>query len=150
MDLWHSPPFGIYALFATGLCLLLLGIDGAGGVVRTRSKTAVNVEDTSTVAKGAKLVESDPEGVARVMRAHRNALANVIPFLLVMFFYVALGATATAVLVLCATFSVARLVHAVAYIRAVQPFRTLFFVIGQICTVVAAVQVARAAIALVM
>jgi len=33
MDLWHSTPFGIYALFATGLCLLLLAIDGAGGGV---------------------------------------------------------------------------------------------------------------------
>ena len=149
MDLWHSTSFGIYALFACGLCLLMLGIDGAGGGVRVGTKTVVNPEDTTTVAKGAKVVDGDPDAVARVMRAHRNALANVIPFLIVMFLYVALGATSQWVLALCGVFTLARVVHAFAYINAKQPFRTASFVIGQLCTVVAMIQVVRAAIAIV-
>ena len=48
MDLWHSTPFAIYSLFATGLCLLLLGIDGLGGGTRVKTKTVVNNEDAST------------------------------------------------------------------------------------------------------
>ena len=43
-----------------------------------------------------------------------------------------------------------RVVHAGAYIKAKQPFRTLSFVVGQLCTLVAMVQVARAALAIVM
>ena len=148
MDLWHSSPFVVYALFATGLSVLLVTIDGVGGGFRTRSKTTPNVEDVSTTSKGAKVVETEPETVARVMRAHRNALANIIPFLLVMFLYVALGATSTWVTALCGVFAAVRVLHAVVYIRGLQPWRTIFFVIGQVCTIVAAVQVVRAAIAL--
>ena len=150
MDLFHSTPFGIYALFATGLCALLLGIDGASGGARVKSKLVVNPEDSSTVAKGADFSETEAAAVARVMRAHRNATANIIPFLIVMFLYVALGATSTWVLALCGVFAFARVVHAFAYIGAKQPFRTLSFVIGQLCTLVAAIQVVRAALGVVM
>ena len=149
MDLWHSPSFAMYALFAVGLTFLLLAIDGLSGGARVATKTVLNSEDAGSVAKGAQLVESDPERVARIMRAHRNALANIIPFLAVMFLYVALGATPTWVLALCGVFGAARFVHAVAYISAKQPFRTGSFVVGQICTIIAMVQVLRAAFPLV-
>ncbi len=145
MDLWHTPSFAVYALFAVGLSFLLLAIDGLSGGFRVKSKTVVNREDASTVSNGAELVEHDPDGVARVMRAHRNALANIVPFLAVMFLYVALGASTTWVLALSGVFGVARLTHAAAYIGAKQPFRTASFVVGQLCTVVAMVQVLRAA-----
>jgi len=147
MNLFSSPPFATYALFSAALCVLLILIDSAGGGVRASTKTTLNQEDASTVSKGAKLVEADPERVARVMRAHRNALANVVPFLLVMFLYVALGATQSWVLGLCGVFLGARVAHALAYIRGVQPWRTISFVIGQTCTGVAVVQVVRAALA---
>jgi uncharacterized MAPEG superfamily protein len=149
MDLWHTPSFAIYSLFATGLCLFVMSIDGLGGGFRAKSKTTPNVEDASTVAKGAKVVETDPEQVARVMRAHRNAFANIIPFLLVMFFYVAVGASTQWVLILCGAYSALRVIHAIAYINGKQPFRTLSFVLSQTVTVVAAIQVVRIAISMV-
>lgn len=149
MDLWHTAAFGVYTLFATGLCLLLVTIDGLGGGARARSKTTLNREDATTTAKGAALVETDPDGVARVMRAHRNALANVVPFLLVMFFYVALGAPVGWVIALSGVFAAMRVVHALAYIRGIQPWRTISFVVGQSALVVTAVQVVRAALAIV-
>jgi uncharacterized membrane protein YecN with MAPEG domain len=149
MDLWHSSPFAIYALFATALCILLMAIDSVGGGARAGSKTTPNLEDAGTTSKGATVVESDPAQVARVMRAHRNALANVIPFLLLTFLYVTLGATSTWVTALCGVFTAARVLHAIAYIKAVQPWRTVAFTLGQLCTAVVVVQVVRAAIALV-
>ena len=149
MDVWHSTSFGIYAIFATGLCLMLMSIDGASGASRAKTKTAVNAEDKA-FAKDLQIVPDDPEPVARVMRAHRNALANVIPFLAVMFLFVALGASSTWVLALCGVFSFARLVHVFAYVGAKQPFRTLSFLVGQICTVIAAVQVIRVAFTIAM
>ena len=145
-DLAINPAFLVYALFAVGLCVLLMAIDSAGGVVRVRTKTVVNREDTSTVAKGAALVDADPDGVARVMRAHRNAVANIVPFLVVTLVWVLLGATPEHVLWICTAYSAARIIHAIAYIRAVQPFRTLSFVVGQLCTFAVAARVVLAAV----
>jgi prostaglandin-E synthase 1 len=147
MDLFHTPAFAILALFASGLSVLLVGLDSIGGGVRARTKTTLNQEDATTVAKGAALVAADPEQVARVMRAHRNALANIVPFLLVMILYVALGATAKGVLILCGVFTAMRLTHAIVYIKAIQPWRTASFVVGQLCTGIAVVLVVRAALA---
>lgn len=146
MDLFHTPAFGTFALFAAALSVMLLVIDAVGGGVRAGTKTTPNQEDASTVARGAKLAPQDPEQVARVMRAHRNALANIVPFLIVMLLYVAVGATAKWVLALCGVFTAMRLVHAIAYIKAVQPWRTLSFVVGQGCTLIAVVQLVRMAI----
>jgi uncharacterized MAPEG superfamily protein len=148
MDLFHTPAFALYAQFAAALCVLLIMIDSVGGGVRASTKTTLNKEDAGSVSKGATIVTEDPERVARVMRAHRNALANVMPFLVVMFLYVALGASKQWVLGLCATFTIARLVHAIVYIKGLQPWRTIAFVIGQTCTGIAVVQVVRAALAI--
>jgi uncharacterized MAPEG superfamily protein len=145
MDL-HSRAFALYALFAVTLSTLLLVVDASSGAVRSKSRTTPNPEDVRSVSKGAKVVETDPDAVARVMRAHRNALANIVPFLIVMFVYVALGATAQWVLILCGVFTAMRLTHALAYIGAIQPWRTVSFAVGQLCIGVAAIQVVRAAI----
>ena len=147
MELFRSPAFTTYALFASGLCLLLLLIDASSGAARAGSKTTPNAEDLGSVSRGATLAADDPESVARVLRAHRNALANIVPFLFVMFLYVALGASKTWVLGLCGVFTAARLVHAVAYIKGLQPWRTLSFAVGQTCTGIVMVQVVRAALA---
>ena len=147
VDLFHTRAFGLYALFAAGLSVLLLVIDASSGGFRVRSKTTLNKEDTGTT--GAKLVVEDPEGVARVMRAHRNAIANILPFLVVMFLYVALGAPAEWVLGLSGVFTAMRVAHAVTYIVGIQPWRTVSFAIGQLCLGITIVQVIRAAIAFV-
>ena len=147
MDVFRSHAFALYAVFACGLSVLLLAIDAASGGARVKSKTTLNIEDAGSVTKGAEVVPVDPEQVARVMRAHRNALANIVPFLIVMFLYVALGATAQWVMILCGVFSAMRVGHAVAYTQHLQPWRTISFAIGQTCTGIAIVQVVRAAVA---
>lgn len=147
MDFVQTPAFGLFAIFASALSALLIGIDSIGGTVRAKTKTTPNAEDSRTIAKGAELVPQDPEQVARVMRAHRNAVANIIPFLIVMLLYVALGATAKWVFVLCGVFTAMRLVHAIVYIKGIQPYRTLAFIVGQLCTAVVVVQVVRSAVA---
>ena len=138
--------FEVYAVFAAVLSLMLLGIDGSSGLYRAKTRTAVNAEDAATVAKGSKVVDGDPDSVARVMRAHRNALANVVPFLIVTLVWVLMGATAQRVLLICSVFTVARLAHAVVYIRAMQPWRTVSFVVGLLCTLAVAVRVIIAAV----
>ena len=149
MDLFHSQSFAVYALFAAALSLLLIVVDSASGGFRAASKTTPNPEDVGSTAKGATVVPHDPESVARVARAHRNAMANILPFLVVMFLFVALGATTQWVTILCGVFLFARVMHAVVYIRGLQPWRTISFTIGQICTGIALVMVVRGALAFV-
>ena len=122
-------------------------LDSYSGVVRVKTKTAVNVEDTSTVAKGAKLVEFDPDGVARVMRAHRNMVANAVPFLILGFLWVLLGASAATAQIVFGVFVGARVIHSFAYVGAKQPFRTLSFVVGQLALAYVLVEVVRGAFA---
>jgi len=102
VTLFSTIEFSIYAAFATALCLLLVTVDTFGGIFRARTKTTPNQEDALfDLFKGSKVVVDDPDGVARVMRAHRNALSNIVPFLILMWLYVMLGATTTWVVALC-------------------------------------------------
>ncbi len=138
-----DPAFQVYAATVVIMCLHMVLLDAFGGVVRAKTKTVVNPEDASTVAKGADIVKADPDGVARVMRAHRNLLSNGVPFLLLSGLWMAFTPSFAWVAGVCGTFVVARFVHSIAYVREAQPFRTLSFVVGQTAIVVVVVQIIR-------
>jgi uncharacterized MAPEG superfamily protein len=145
MDLFHSQTFGIYALFVAGLCVILSSIDMFGGLLlpRPAASPAEGRPDT-------KPLESPlPQGYARVMAAHRNAMANIIPFILIMLILVLLGGDKEWVALLCGAYTAMRLVHAVTHIRHLQPWRTIFWILGQFCFFIALFQVVRAALRLV-
>jgi glutathione S-transferase len=142
------PAFPVYAVTATVLCLNLLGLWGYSGGVRGGTKTTWNPEDATTVAKGAEVVTAEPAAVARVLRAHTNAMVNIVPFLFLALLYVLLGASARMAWILFGGFTVMRLGHTFAYLGGKQPFRTLFFVLGGVLTLVLAEEVVRASIPL--
>lgn len=142
------PTLALYALFAAALVTLLFAIDLASGLARVRSGTTPNPEDATSVRRGATVAAAEPEAVARAARAHRNAMANVLPFLLAMFLWVILGAPRPWVLSVSAVFTGARVVHAIAYLAGVQPWRSLAFAVGFGCFAVTVVQLVRAALAL--
>ena len=147
MDLARFPAFQVYALFAVALCLFSMTLDSLGAVYRGKSKTTLNVEDASTTSKGAKVVDEETAEVARVNRAWRNAFANIVPFLFVGFLYVLTGVPAKTATIYFGVFAGARLIHAVVYLAAKQPWRTLFFVVGQLAILGMAVHVVRWAVA---
>jgi microsomal prostaglandin-E synthase 1 len=144
MDLFHSAAFGTYSLFATAICMLLLSIDMFGGILLPRKKTTPQAQDSGTAAKGTQL-----DGYPRVMAAHRNAVANIVPFLLMMLLNVLLGASTRWVIILCGGFATMRLAHAVAHIRGIQPWRTIVWLAAQLCLFVTMFQVIHAALTLV-
>ncbi|HEY6462319.1 MAG TPA: MAPEG family protein, partial [Polyangiaceae bacterium] len=74
--------------------------------------------------------------VARVLRAHRNAMANVVPFAILGLVYVLAGGSGTVALWVFGIFTVARLGHTVAYLGEKQPWRSLFFGLGGATTLV--------------
>ena len=144
-ELAHNPAFAAYAVSAALLCLNLFGLWLYSGAARNRTRTLMNPEDSRLLA-GRSLVERDPPEVARVLRAHANAMANILPFLVLGFLYVVLGASRTGALAYFGVFTLARYIHSVAYVAAVQPWRTVSFVLGLLASVGLLVQVAMRAL----
>ena len=77
-----------------------------------------------------KVVGKDPPGVARVLRAQRNAAVNVMPFLVLGLLYVINGASVRAAWLIIGSFTLARIGHTFAYLMGKQPWRTALFIIG--------------------
>lgn len=129
-----NPSFAIYGLSMVVLCLNILGLWTYSGVVRAGSKTAMNPED----ARSAKIevVEADPPAVARVLRAHRNAVDNIVPFAILAFVFVAMGATPMLTAIFCGAFTFFRLAHSFSYLGQKQPWRSISFVLGGVSTLV--------------
>lgn len=134
-ELAANPSFVIYAIAAVVWCLNLSLLWGCSGVVRIRSKTTLNPEDALTVVKRASVADANPPQVARALRAHDNALANIFPFSLLAFLYVVFGASPLSTGIYCGVFTLARLGHTFAYLGRKQPWRSLFFTIASTATV---------------
>ena len=120
-----NPTFLAYVLTCLVLSLNLLLLWVSSGAIRARSGVAINPEDGARY--GAQVRESDPPAVARLLRAHHNAEATIYPFLLLGLLYVLAGGGAGIAVPIFATFTVARIVHSIVYLRALQPWRTIAF-----------------------
>ncbi|MCA9658646.1 MAG: MAPEG family protein [Myxococcales bacterium] len=123
-----------YGVTTLVLCLNLTLLWIASGAARTKTKQTLNPEDAQTVMKGADVVDSDPDAVARVLRAHTNTLANTVPFLFIGQVYVAAGVDAMMAWIFMGTFAAARVLYSVCYLRGIQPWRTVTFGIGMLAT----------------
>lgn len=131
-----NPSFLVYSVAMVVLSLNVLGLWAYSGSVRAKSKTTPNREDSSTVAKGSRLAEVDPPEVARVLRAHRNAADNILPFGIIGLLFVLWGSSPLVTAILCGLFVVARLGHSLAYLNEKQPWRSISFAVGGLTTVV--------------
>ena len=132
--------FVAYAIACLILCGNLLFLWGYSGAVRGKVKSTPNVEDVA--AFGGSLSDVDPPAVARVLRAHGNAQANIFPFVLVGLLYLLAGGAGGLATIVFGVFTAARLLHSYAYLKQWQPWRTVFYVIGAIATGVLMVNVA--------
>jgi prostaglandin-E synthase 1 len=133
MDNWlNSPSFVAYAVMCVVLCLNMLGLWGYSGAVRAKTKTAINHEDAARF--GSSLEQLDPPEVARVLRAHGNAQANIYPFLILGLVFVLAGGAAGTARILFGIFVVARLAHSFVYLAGKQPWRTIIFIVGLLAT----------------
>lgn len=125
----HGPLLAVaYGVTAVLLTLILLALWMGSGVARARSGIANNPEDG---AKWNKPVQADdPPAVARVLRAHANAAAVSYPFLALGAAYVLLNGNVLFAEAVFAAFVVLRALHAVAYLRAWQPARSILFALS--------------------
>jgi len=145
-DLLQNPSFMIYCLATVALSLNMLGLWAYSGAVRNKSKTTPNTEDAARIVKGATVTGDTPAAVARVLRAHLNATANIFPFLVLALLYVLLGATPKMAWILIGGFTAVRFLHSFFYLKEIQPWRSISFGVGGLLTLGVLVQVTRAAI----
>jgi uncharacterized MAPEG superfamily protein len=135
-SLTTNPSFLIDSAAMVVLCLNILGLWGYSGAVRGKTRTTPNPEDPGTVAKGAAVAAVDPPEVARVLRAHRNATDNIVPFAILALLFVLWGASPILTAIFCGIFVVARIGHTLSYLGEKQPWRTITFIVGGITTLV--------------
>jgi len=131
-----NPAFCALSIVEIILCALLMMLWGYSGGVRVGTKTTLNPEDIKTTSPSASVIEADPPEVARVIRVFNNLLANMVPFTVLGFLYVAHGAPALTAQIVFGIFAGARIAHTIAYLGKLQPWRTIFFAIGGLDTLV--------------
>jgi len=129
-----NPSFLPFVVSTIVLSLNLLFLWAWSGAVRGKTNTAINHEDSERY--GAPLVADHPPEVARVLRAHANAQANIVPFIMLALLFVLLGGGARFAWIVFGIFVVARVLHSFVYLNAKQPWRTLMFAVGGVATLV--------------
>jgi uncharacterized membrane protein YecN with MAPEG domain len=142
----QNTSFLIYSASMIVLCLNVLGLWVYSGTVRGKAKVTPNPEDIRSVSTEARLGDDTPE-IARVLRAHRNAVDNIVPFALLGLLFVAWGGGPLLTAIFCGVFTAARLAHTFAYLGEKQPWRTISFVIGGLDTLVMVAFLAKAMLA---
>ncbi len=129
----NQPAFVAYAIASLILALNLLFLWNYSGAVRGKTKTTLNEEDARQF--GTTLVPTDPPQVARVVRAYANAEAATVPFLVLGLVYVLAGGGGTSATIIFSVFTLARVLHTVAYLKALQPWRSALYTLALLAQV---------------
>jgi len=132
MLLSHTmPAFAPLALFAVLLILKMGAVAFITANERRKARIVVNPEDAG-VNPGSHAEAAEAESVQRVKRAHLNDVENIPAFLVLAIIFTLAGSSATAGWAYFGVYFVARTLHTVFYLKAVQPWRTVAFAVGQL------------------
>jgi uncharacterized MAPEG superfamily protein len=124
------PAAPAYAASAIVLVLNLIGLANATALTRAQASEVINPEDKPKGKESAVVFEGGNDRTARYRRAHRNALENSPVFLITALVLTLMGTSATIAAALFYPFAAFRILHSVCYVKGIQPFRTIFFVLG--------------------
>jgi uncharacterized MAPEG superfamily protein len=120
--------FAAFALTAIILSLKALLLGAATAAMRGKLKSFLIAEDAAWL-DGAH-VDTDPEIVARIGRAHRNDLENLLLFAVSGLLYILASGSALAGFVYCGAFLVARTLHTIAYLGRQPMLRRNAYTVG--------------------
>ena len=125
-----------YAVCTVVLFVKMVAIGIYQGYYRIGRGAFQTPEDARWVGRQA-LDEELPE-VRRGTKAWRNDVENIPMFLILGFVYMLLGAPATLGAWLFGIFTIARILHTLFFLAALQPWRTLAYAVGLGATLVLA------------
>ncbi len=126
------PLMRLYALTAIVLALKMSAISIVQGRARTAAKAFVNPEDAAMF--GGAAVPQEVAPVQRAAKAWLNDLENIPMFLILALTYAIAGLSGGAFIIYCLVFTVARILHTIFYLNAMQPWRTIAYTVGAITT----------------
>lgn len=124
------PAFPAYAATVIVLGLNLIGLANATALTRGQASEVINPEDTALSKKATVVFEGGNDRTARYRRAHRNALENTPWFMTTALVLTLMGTSATVGAALFYPYAAFRIIHSICYVKSVQPFRTLSFVLA--------------------
>jgi len=124
----------LFAIAYSVLVIKMLAMGGYTSFLRVRRGVYATPEDYSL--QGLSPRRETDEDIERVRRAHRNDLENILPFFAVGFFYAASGPSLAAARICFIGYALARVLHSIFYILALQPHRTLAYAVGLVLTLV--------------
>ncbi|HVP12916.1 MAG TPA: MAPEG family protein [Phycisphaerae bacterium] len=132
-QLLQDPTTRLYVLCAAILVLKMALTGSATGILRLRRGAYVTPEDYAFMGKAAAPPDEDVE---RLRRVHQNDLENILPFLIIGLLYALSGPAFGLAATLFLAFTAARLLHTATYVAEMQPWRSIFYEVGQISLVV--------------
>ncbi len=141
MELHTHPAFSVYAVCAAILVLKMILVGHYTGMTRIRKKAYLNPEDAESFSQMSEFQAQESPEVERGLRAHRNDLESTLPFLGIGPVYLLMGASAGLASGLIVGFTFFRCVFSVLYLAGLQPWRSISFILGELCLLVMLVQI---------
>jgi glutathione S-transferase len=135
--------YQFYALITVILFFKMLAISVVQALARTSTKTFTTPEDAKFFGASAPAADEMPI-VKRAAAAWRNDLENIPIFLFLGLIYVTLGCWPEGAYIYFSIFVIARILHTVAYLRGLQPARTIFYALGVFASVALAIPILTA------
>ncbi|KAG5272152.1 hypothetical protein AALO_G00162220 [Alosa alosa] len=132
--------FACFVFYSTLLILKMYTLAVITGQVRLRKKAFANPEDALRHG-GIEYNREDPY-VERCLRAHRNDMENIYPFLFLGAIYSMIGPSLSVARGHFLVFFLARIMHTIAYLFVFRaPIRSLSYTIAQLPCVSMAIQI---------
>jgi len=141
MELIDNPVFNVFAVCAAVLCLKMIAVGHFTGFTRIRRRVYLNPEDAQAFSNIEEFTSVEHPDVERGLRAHRNDLESTLPFLAIGLVYVLVGPPVLLAQLLLIAFTVLRCVFSFFYLRALQPWRSASFMLGELCLVIMLAQI---------
>ena len=124
ITLYSSPALRLFAITYLILVVKMVVVGFYTSSLRIRRKVYATPEDYELQGLPRAGVDEDIE---RARRAHRNDLENILPYFGVGLLYTFINPSMFAAEIYFIGYTVARVLHSIFYIRAMQPHRTIAF-----------------------
>ncbi|XP_066489946.1 microsomal glutathione S-transferase 1 [Tiliqua scincoides] len=127
----------VFAKYTVLLTVKMMLMSLITAFYRMKKKAFANPEDAGSLGKGdaaKKFVRTDPD-VERLRRCHLNDIENILPFILIGFFYSISGVSLATATLHYRIFFASRIFHTIAYLVPLpQPCRALAWFTGYLVT----------------
>ncbi|MGD0120374.1 MAG: MAPEG family protein [Candidatus Binatus sp.] len=132
--------YQFYSLITVILFFKMFANSVVQGLARTGTKTYVTPEDARFFGAPAPAADELPI-VKRAAACWRNDLENIPIFLFLALIYVTLGCWPQGAFIYFTIFVIARILHTFAYMRGMQPARTIAYSIGLVICFIVSVHI---------